>query len=253
MIAICVPWVVSICLLIPVPTQCIGDDASTAKTTLKAIDSDGNPVELPSPPGDIAKLIEDGDVRFVFYDPQKEKRKFAGETRFEFHYTYQTRSDWKIVSQNGLPALRISVEYRNVKLTRDHQVLLPMELIGEDLFERPLTRHEFDHVEISSDARLEGLLTAMLKDRNASIIEPLISEEGDARDKPRPSELARISRRMVKEASDRVFNDFVEIVFIRYRELDRVSQNGLVPLSNEERLRIIQSEAQADAPDSEKQ
>jgi hypothetical protein len=81
----------------------------------------------------------------------------------------------------------------------------------------------------------------MLKERNAVVVKWLDEEEDDFKGKPSTQDFARISKRLVQEESDRVFNDFVAVVSIRYRELDRVSEYGIVALSPEDRERIINS------------
>ena len=205
----------------------------------QAIDSSGQSVDLPSPPDPLARLVEIGNVRFEFYDPRLEKPPFAGETKFEFRYTFNSRSRWKLVHRQDQYAIELSVQYRQVELQRTHRVLLPEEMIGDDLFQQRLTLHEFDHLAISCDPRLPALLESMLKTRNAKIVMTLDEAKYGFSGEPTSAELTRISKRLVQEASDRVFEDFVAIVSIRYRELDRVSDSGRKPLRTEDRERII--------------
>jgi hypothetical protein len=228
---------------------------STAKPqdrrAIRAVDGDGKPYPLPAPPEEIAKLIEQGNVSFEFYDPKIVTRSFAGETKFEFRYAYQSRSNWQRVTQDGKPAIEVRIEYQDISLEREHRVLLPQEMMADDLFTRRLTLHEFDHVRISCDPRLPELLKSMLIDRNSRIVQVLDEEQHEFKDKPNPKDLARIGKQIVKDESDRVFNDFVSIVSIRYQELDRVSNYGLQPLSPEDRDRIIDSPPQPPRKESE--
>lgn len=214
---------------------------SAKEIILNAVDANGAAVDLPMPPSEIAEWIDEGKVRFEFYDPKITRRSFAGETEFEFQYTYKSRSSWKRKDEAGKPGIEISIQYHDIALQRSHRVLLPQEMICDDLFDQRLTLHEFDHVRISADPRLPALLASMLQERNAVVTKVLDEEEDEFTGKPSPQDLARISKRLVKNESDRVFTDFVAVVSIRYRELDRVSNYGLEKLSDEDRDRIIRS------------
>ncbi len=234
----------AILLVAGTPAGAEGADSDQA-LKLSAVDGRGDAVELPQPPDVLSKRIRVGKVRFEFYDPQVVKRALAGETQFEFRYSYDSRSNWKLTKKDDQPAIEVAIRYRNIKLERSHRVLLPEEMIGDDLFQRRLTLHEFDHVAISCDDRLPVLLELMLKERNA-VIGKLLNEQSDRFEgQPTTEDLTRISNQFVKTASDQVFRDFVALVAIRYRELDRVSNNGLQPLSAADRDRIIDSPPQA--------
>lgn len=213
----------------------------TKNIFLDAVDANGRPVDLPPPPSEIAEWIKTGKVRFEFYDPKVIRRSFAGETEFEFQYTYKSRSSWKRKDEDGKLGIEISIRYHDIELKRSHRILLPQEMIRDDLFDQRLALHEFDHVRISADPWLPALLESMMQERNAVVTKVLDEEEDEFSGKPSPQDLARISNRLVKDESDRVFSDFVAVVSIRYRELDRVSNYGLEKLSDEDRNRIILS------------
>jgi len=246
-----VPRFTSLTILFFVATAGANDGRSSTQNrsdspkklySLQAINAAGQPVDLPKPPPELGKLLETGQVTIEFYDPKVSHHSFAGETHFEYQYTYDARSDWKRKDQDGKPGIEISIRYNDIRLQLSHRILLPQEMIGEDLFERSLTLHEFDHVRISADIRLAKLLEKMLKERNAVVTKVLDEEADEFSGKPTAKDFARISKRMVKEESDRVFDDFVAVVSIRYQELDRTSNYGRMPLSQDDRLRIIESE-----------
>jgi hypothetical protein len=48
-----------------------------------------------------------------------------------------------------------------------------------------------------------------------------------------------MSRNAVRDATSKVFEDFVSLVRIRYKELDQVTRHGIVPLPAEARLRLL--------------
>ena len=225
----------------------------TDLSNVKVVDGDGKPLPIPAPPEELAKLIKAGNVSFEFYDPKIVTRSFAGETKFEFRYAYRSRSNWKQIRSEGKPAIEVLIDYQEITLNRQHRILLPQEMMADDIFSRRLTLHEFDHVRISCDPRLPDLLKAMLMERNSRIVQVLDETEHEFEGKPSAQDLARIGKEIVKLESDKVFNDFVSIVSIRYQELDRVSNYGLKALPAEERFRIIESppqppQVESDAP-----
>jgi hypothetical protein len=233
--ALCFPTTILFFAIVTKANEQETDRSTTL--AIHATDRDGSPLQLPLPPPDTLKQILMGNARFEFYDAKSSAREFAGETKFEFRYTYRTQSRWRLIEQEGKPALQISITYHNVKLFRSHRILLPEELLGDDWFNRTLTQHEFDHLAISSDSRLPALLVSMLTKRNSTITEPLDSYSSEA--PPSREELSRISSQVVAESSDKVFNDFVGLVSIRYRELDRITSHGRSPLSSAGREQLI--------------
>ena len=211
-----------------------------------AVDGNGSIVTLPDPPEAISALIQSGNVRFEFYDPKVVVRSFDGETEFEFRYEYKSRSAWKRKEVDGKPGIEVGIQYEEVKLAQSHRILLPDSLIGDGVFKRQLTLHEFDHVRISSDPRWGPLLQTMLKSRNSVMTKAFDEDEDEIKGRGTPQELNRITNQMVKEASDAVFNELIELVRIRYRELDRVSRYGLETMSKEDRQRIVEAAPKAE-------
>lgn len=242
-IALCL-IVFLIAVMVAAPASVDAEDvkaAEAASPKVVATDGAGNAVNLPQAPEPLQALIKIGKVRFEFYDPSIVRRVMAGETRYEFQYSYKSRSSWRRIVLDFKPAIKIAIKYSQVKLERTHRIFLPQEMIRDDIFARPLTLHEFDHVAISCDTRLPFLLETMLNERNAELVTVLNEEEHGFQGTPTPQDLARISKILVKEASNKVFDDLVNIVAIRYKELDRISENGAKPLSVDDRYRIIES------------
>lgn len=225
---------------------------SSQPLTLEAKDASGNAVELPTPPEELAGWIRKGDVRFEFYQPGERPRSFDGETKFQYRYDYRCRSDWKQTTVDGKPGLEIRVSYSDVKLEVSHLVLLPQKMLDQ-VFDRPLTKHEFDHVRISAQPGLEKVLRSMLVRRNATIKHVLDAEADGFKGALTDTSLERICQAVISKQSDLVFEDFTELIKIRYRELDRVSRYGIEALSAEDRKQIIESPIQADSPTSDTQ
>ncbi len=220
---------------------------ASQKSKLEAKDASGDEVPLPEPPEDLAVWIRSGEVRFEFYSPGNKPRSFDGETQFEYRYDYRCRSDWKQTRVDGKPGLEIHVSYSDVKLEMKHLILLPQKMI-HNVFDQPLTRHEFDHVRISAQPDLEKVLRSMLVRRNSTIRHVLDADSDEFKGTPTEADLERISQAVISNQSNLVFEDFAELIKIRYRELDRISRYGIEPLSDEDRKRIIDSPIKAEAP-----
>ncbi len=205
---------------------------------IQAIDAQGRPLELPEPPDELKRWIRLANVRFEFYDPAKSPRSFDGETKFDYRYDYRCRSDWKRVMIEGQPGIEVKVKYSAVTLEVSHVVLLP-QAMSADPFSQRLMLHEFDHVKISGQPGLDKTLREMLVRRNAVIRQVLDSERDGFEGRPTDEQMKDIGRRLISERSNQVFEDFVELVKIRYRELDRVSRYGIQELSPTDRQRIV--------------
>jgi len=215
---------------------------------------------LPEPPDAVAKLIADGDVTYYFFNPKREKFDFAGETTFNFRYHYRCRTRYEIIDRTadditatvdrprtipatdgaedtegleGSRALRVSVTYDDVVLTIDHRMRLPEYVIGDKFFEHPLVRHEFDHVAISADPRLQTHLLRMLQRRNSVLIVPVPDSLTDR------EALLAAANDAARRASKIVFDDFVAEIKIRYQELDSITKHGIRPLPPADRDRLI--------------
>lgn len=222
-------------------------ESEASKARLKA--SESLTARLPAPPEAIAKLIADGAVIFDFYDEKQNGYAFAGETTFDFRYEYRCQTRYRMIndpeSQSAGDrlsedasgrALEVTLDYEDVALKISHRMRLPSRLVDERFFDQQLVKHEFDHVAISADPRLPTLLVKMLSDRNSKVIVPLSRAENESRDR---SMYANISRNAASQATSKVFEDFVSLVRIRYKELDQVTRHGIVPLAAETRLRLL--------------
>lgn len=215
---------------------------------------------LPPVPEAIAKLIADGNVVFDFFDEKDHQYRFPGETTFDFRYQYRCRTGYRLVdlppaespsevatsankatyapSLQTSPgkALSVTIHYEEVTLSISHRMRLPSRLVSADFFELPLVRHEFDHVAISADRRLQPLLIQMLTERNAMVIVPLSIDQAKTVDRQLYATMARTA---ASEETTKVFEDFVSLVRIRYKELDQITQHGVLPLEPDKKERLL--------------
>lgn len=185
-------------------------------------------VVLPEAEGAIKELIERGDVRFVFYDSTKYRRKYQGETRFEMVYDAPFEFRWRLVRlASGKNELRIRPRFDDVRLRVSHRVLLPMKLVGPNFYRQPLVLHELDHVEISAAANWYTTFARGLKNEMREV--RCLAGENSSDQEP-------IVRAAVKAEIQNRFDQLLELVRIRYQELDARTQHGALPNVKTERV-----------------
>lgn len=194
-----------------------GGEPTDALQPLQATGPEGRPVVLPAPPPEIAQLIRRGDVSFTLYDPERDPQEFAGITRFDLQYRYEATSRWTVRRAGSRRQLRIRPKFHRLDLEFRHEVLVPASVQGDGFFGHPLVRHELDHVRVSTDPRLEALFQRWIKEdlQQLSIrLEP--SQQPDD----------QLVRDQVEEAIQKIFQRLIDMVRIRYDQLDRETDHG---------------------------
>ncbi|MEO1527897.1 MAG: hypothetical protein AAFX06_20895 [Planctomycetota bacterium] len=182
--------------------------------------------DLPEPPKEIARLIDSGEVTFATGgEPQLDARGFpsginiVGETRFDSKYHYNSNAQWNV---NG-SSVEIKVRFRSLRLVTKHVVWLK-EVPGPEAFWTDrVVLHEFDHVRISTDKRIESQFFKEVR-KLSSFVVPASRVVTNGR--VDNAKIQRAIRERVKESFERI-SDYVRI---RYRELDRVTRHGLLPI-----------------------
>ncbi|QDV44954.1 hypothetical protein Enr13x_48260 [Stieleria neptunia] len=195
--------------------------------------------ELPKATPEIATLIRRGTVRLITggqptSDPTSLPlgRRLAGETRFTFRYRYDSRAQWQIEGRRNNSALgqamvTIRVRFRSIKLISSHDVWLRTPPTVDQFWDDRVVRHEFDHVRISSDPRIEKHFLDAVKELEVMRV-PLSSVTGRSGTIENDKVQALIEAGM-KQA----LNNTTDYVSIRYRELDRLTQHGMLPLPDD--------------------
>lgn len=110
----------------------------------------------------------------------------------------------------------INVRYDRVEWTPTHTIWFLQRPASEGFWSDPLVRHEFDHVRISSDRRLAVQFEQMLK--RTSVLNRPISDSDVVNQK--------FVDQIVDQHVAEVFAEISELISIRYKELDRVTEHG---------------------------
>ncbi|WP_146533894.1 hypothetical protein [Rubripirellula reticaptiva] len=176
---------------------------------------------LPQPPEKIAAWIKLGNVTFESgtRPPSRESAdgpRITGETRYRLIYHFRSQSDWRVRGSQ----IVIRVRFKDVRWQTSHVIWFENRPDADGFWDNQLVRHEFDHVEISTDPRIEKLFRSRLKD--TSVIQRPIQPGIRIRE-------ADVDK-IVEDTVRKMFDEISELVEIRYKELDRITNHGQLPL-----------------------
>lgn len=173
---------------------------------------------LPEPPNRIAESIEQWKVKLTTGQrPPDHPANVGGldaDTNFQISFRYRCRSKWQPDSQSG--TVRIQVSFSRIDWNPSHTIWLRHPPAAESFWDDPLVLHEFDHVRISGDPRMEKLFRKKLRDQPVITV-PIKSDQ--------VVDQAFIDRLVDQHVSE-VFQKIQGLIGVRYRELDRVTANG---------------------------
>ncbi|WP_442507390.1 hypothetical protein SH528x_006308 [Novipirellula sp. SH528] len=230
-------WVLRIamvwCVLFTFASFTFGDDAAEPQSDLQTIEL----ADLPPPPDEIAALIERGKVQFVF-GPRPESmqsglrqdnasasprkgRRLAATTEYRMGYHYRSRNRWKFVDQDRNAKsreVRISMRFSDVRIEPEHTVWFRKRPASDSFWTDRLVLHEFDHVQISTDPLLEKRFREYLR-ANSTITQRFKRGETVNESTVHP---------IVDKHVSELFSRISDLVDIRYQELDRLTDHGLV-------------------------
>ncbi len=216
--------------------------------------------ELPMPPADLAPWLQRGDVTFMIggqrpsvVDPSRSTgalgRDFDAETQFRLSYSFKSRCLWDWAENAAARRLAIGVRFDRLQLAVEHRVWLREMPDSSHFWDSPLVRHELDHVRLSSDPRLKTLFVKAVDkrdrieltlDQSASLITSATRRLTNSSFGNR-SLLNHLSGTDAQPWMDAVvqeeFDKIVQLVEIRYQELDRQTEHGRQPIPNTGELR----------------
>ena len=204
---------------------------------------------LSPPPPELARLIESAGIQFRAggRPPSREDAAAAGtgvETRGQFanrvdattnyhiRYHYETHSQWRLEDRGARRRLVITIRFRNVRWNPSHVIWFRQPPPAKDFWSQPIVRHEFDHARLSGDPRWGKDFAARLDERRVLTI-PITGDDRIDED--------AIGQRVDAHVEE-IFQEIAELIEIRYRELDRLTNHGMEPLpEGSEISQILQS------------
>ena len=181
--------------------------------------------ELPAPDETLAKVVKNGNVEFKFYDANKIRRQFTGETRMVMNYYTNVKFRWRVVRDQGKRQLAVTVDHRPTRFEFFHQILLPRAHANEQMFAVPLVLHELDHVRVSLDPRYQAQFEEWFQEATKSL-----TIEIDSRTKE--DDFESLIHAEVQAQSAQCFEKVLQLIHIRNRELDRSTKHGQLMLDD---------------------
>ncbi len=178
--------------------------------------------KMPDPPEHLAKLLKQTKVKWDFYDATLRPRQWPGLTRFDVKLEYRSLNHHQLISAANGQTLQVVPQFRTVNLLVTHRIELPKSYQTDDFWERSLVLHELDHLKLSS----HPYWVKAFKSR--------VQQIGTLRQPwplgTPPSQADQVARKMVDEAVRQEFDAILQLLDIRYQELDRITEHGLRPL-----------------------
>lgn len=114
----------------------------------------------------VKKQMDDDRLTVEFYDPTKPPKRFPGWTDFEFRVLY--RYDYQYAARGKRKdkpsVVEIKPKFTQVDIPVKNRTLLPNSLEGPTWFEKPLAKHELEHIKVGLHPRLT-LLTRRLVEK----------------------------------------------------------------------------------------
>ena len=192
--------------------------------------------DLVKPPKEIQDLITQGNVLLFAGQPPEiqansrfsssKRDRLDAETHYQLAFNLKYRKTWNTVRDGDQLLLKINVNFTRVKIQQAHGIFFKVRPGETGFWENKLVLHEFDHVRISSDPKVEKLFLSRL--HKASKITKELTPSTRVNN-------ANIDTYISKHAKT-IFNDVIDMVGIRYRELDRVTSNGKRPIPADSNL-----------------
>lgn len=179
-------------------------------------------IDLPAPPETLASLVDTASVSFE-HGPVDAPRRIdsrtlmAAETSYKINFDYQTRLRWRIRG----PRIEVRVNVVSIGWKLNHVIWFRRRPKEETFWQDRLVKHEFDHVRISADPRLESAFRARVAQWKTFTM--MRSEIGD-------QTIDQAAKAIVRQRLSAMFRDITDLASIRYRELDRVTLHGRLPL-----------------------
>ena len=178
--------------------------------------------ELPDPPTYLVALLERTPVVWQLgqRDPKvaAERPTLAGETKYAVRYAYNCRKRWRYDERAS--KLIITIRYTRIEWIPTHRIWLRDPPAWKDFWSDRIVLHELDHLRISSDPRHGERFKQRLKDTADLELQIANGIQIDQ----------NYINKVVDDHVKNVFRDHVDLIEIRYQELDRVTNHGRRPV-----------------------
>lgn len=175
------------------------------------------------PPHDIARLVKEGSVTFVYYDHDRAPRKHPGYTTFQFDVSYRSSYQYTWLDQNGGRQLSIEPKIGRLAYRLVNEIQLPKSLHNDEgRWSNSLLKHEFDHVAITLDPRVRMLIDYLCTGTPDISLDLLV----------RAQVTNEFIDRLIHEAVEPRYESVLKLLLANEKDLDEVTRHGLQKLPN---------------------
>jgi len=184
---------------------------------------------LADAPGEFVRLIDRGNVKIKVDDKRIRQANKAALTSFRFivDYDFRFRYQWIESNRNeNLWRAKIMAWMDQPKIRLEHTIFVPSTFTPTIPWQSNLLKHEFDHVAISTDPRLEKILKRVLQRRRVWVA------EWDQATMPTENDL----RAKIKDDLTFETKSFEKMIQSQYDQLDRESVDGLQDISDRQKF-----------------
>jgi hypothetical protein len=121
-------------------------------------------VVIQSAPGAFARLIDAGQVTLTTNDAMLRRYEKSALTVFLFKTQHRMVYRYQRVSNDdeGNQRFRVSCSFRNPQFSMSHTIVMPSGFRTTDAWKSTLLKHEFDHVALTTDPRVEKIARVIL-------------------------------------------------------------------------------------------
>lgn len=182
-------------------------------------------------PGEIARLVQQGNVTITTDDDKLAKANKAALTEFHFStkFDFRYRNQWLEPDLSGeIPvwSTRITAWAEKPSAEFHHTLVFHTRFEPRDPWASPLVRHEFDHVAISTDPRLKKIILKVLREKEQW------TESWTSETKPSDAEV----RKAVNGRLQARIPELERLVQAQYIQLDSESRDGRANLGDRTRF-----------------
>ena len=159
-----------------------------------------------------ARLIDEADVSFAFYDPVRDPRQHQGYTTFHYDVRYRSAYQYRL---NGR-RIRIDPYVGWFAYQLSNEVLLPESLDHDGRWASSLVQHEFDHVAMTVDPRIRMLIEQVCRATPAIVRDVSLGAEVNG----------QLIDRLIHDAVEPRYQAVLDLLIANEKDLDKVTRHG---------------------------
>lgn len=185
--------------------------------------------DFPAPPEPIQQWLDLGPLTWES-GPRERNQRLIGnqrqvaETTYRIKYSYNCRTRWIVDRAAG--TVTIKIRYVHILWSSAHHIWLETLPDPDRIWSDPIVLHELDHLRISSDPQLAIRFEQRLREQPVlirSLDSDQVVDQG-------------LVDRWIQQHVVGIFQEYSDLIAIRYKELDRVTSHGQQPVPQDSEI-----------------